>query len=102
MAPPPLVLDVDGLPRQIRLLDDPATVIIDTADQPPPLRVIIRMVVLRRRLRACGGNLVLVAGPATVEVISRAGLQCSIPCYDSVVTATRALETQRVRSASSR
>lgn len=93
--PSTLVVRLDRLARRGRLLADPVAVIVDADSDTPPLDVLARMVVVRRRIRACGGDLVLVAGPATVNLLHRLGLQNSIPCYDNIEAGARALDHNR-------
>lgn len=88
---PILVLPVDRLRSQARRLDGPAAVIVDATHRVPSLQTLVRILVLRRSLRACGGDVVLVAGSETVDVLRRSGLEHSIPCHFDVAAAARAL-----------
>jgi len=89
--PPILVLPVEQVRSQTRRLDGPAALIVDATHRPPPLQALVRILLLRRSMRACGGDLVLVAGPETADLLRRSGLDRSIPCHHNTAAAAHAL-----------
>ena len=70
----------------------PALVVVDaTRDDAPPLPVIAHLVMLRRRLRAAGGNLVVASSPAVAAMLRGNGLHWAVPCCDDLSGAVAAV-----------
>jgi hypothetical protein len=70
----------------------PARVVVDArADRTPPLPVLAQLVLLRRRLRAAGGDLVLAASPATAASLLSTGLHWVMPAGDDLSGAVDAV-----------
>ena len=70
----------------------PARVVIDaTGDDPPSLPVLAQIVLVRRRLRAAGGDVVIAASPETAAVLRSTGLHWAVPCWQDVSSAVDAM-----------
>lgn len=69
-----------------------ALVVVDaTRDDAPPLPVLAQLVMLRRRLRAAGGNLVVAASPGVASMLRGNGLHWAVPCCDDLSGAMAAV-----------
>lgn len=89
------VLPLTDLER-VRGWHVPALVVVDAAeDVTPTLAMLARLVLLRRRLRAAGGNLVVVASPAVAEALRSNGLHWAIPMCDELSQARDAVRDRR-------
>jgi hypothetical protein len=80
----------------------PARVVVDaTHDDAPTLAVLAQIVLLRRRLRAAGGDLVIAASPSTAAALRSAGLHWAVSCRHDLSSALaivrRAAGTTRPR-----
>jgi hypothetical protein len=67
-----------------------ANLVVD-ATVDAPVSLLARAVRVRRRLRACGGDLVVAAGPRTVDVLRRTGLDRCLPTRPNIKAAVGAL-----------
>lgn len=92
---PPRVVLLRHLVGRSRQLHGPVRLVVDSLEQPPTLPALAKIVVIRRRLRASGGDLVLAGGPETVELLQRYGLQWALPCEVSLDDAAEALTEDR-------
>jgi len=69
-----------------------ALVVVDaTRDEAPALPVLAQIVMLRRRLRAGGGNLVVAASPDVAGVLRGSGLHWAVPCRTDLTGAIAAV-----------
>lgn len=69
-----------------------ARVVVDyTADQVPTLPMLAQVVLLRRRLRAAGGDVVIAANPQTAALLRSSGLHWAVPCCYDLSSAVEAL-----------
>jgi hypothetical protein len=98
--------DVDNDVYVVRLADlehlrgwhVPALVVVDaTRDPVPAPSVLAQMVVVRRRLCAAGGSLVVAASPDVAGRLRGSGLHRAVPCCADLVGALAAV---RIRPAS--
>jgi hypothetical protein len=70
----------------------PALVVVDaTIDDAPSLPVLAHLVMIRRRLRAAGGNLVVAASPAVAGMLRGNGLHWAVPACDDLTGAIAAV-----------
>jgi hypothetical protein len=70
----------------------PALVVVDaTRADAPSLPVLAHLVMLRRRLRAAGGNLVVAASPAVAAMLRGNGLHWAVPSCDDLTGAMAAV-----------
>lgn len=70
---------------------DGGVVVVDATESSIPLSLLARAVRLRRVLRLSGGELVLVGGGATADLLRRSGLHRSLPHYADLASALRAV-----------
>lgn len=89
--PPIQVVPLDLLRNQSRRFDARVRVVVDASDQVLPIPDLARLAVLRRRVRACGGDLIVVAGSETASLLRRHRLAQAVPCEGSVAAAIGAL-----------
>jgi hypothetical protein len=84
----------------VRLADIPqmrdwhvtASVVVDaTLDAAPSRQQLAQIVVLRRRLRAAGGNLVVAANADTADALRATGLHWAVPCHSDLSIALTAV-----------
>lgn len=81
------VMQIGDVP-QLRGWHVPALVVIDaTRDPAPSLTALAQIVLVRRRLRAAGGNLVVAASPAVAGLLRSTGLDWAIPCCSDLTAA---------------
>jgi hypothetical protein len=73
---------------QMRGWHVPARVVLDaTRNEPLPGHVLAQVVVLRRRLKAAGGELIVAAGPETARGLCRNGVHWAVPCHEDLSVA---------------
>lgn len=63
-----------------------------------PIRDLARLAVLRRRIKACGGDLVVIAGTETAGLLRRYRLEQAVPCQSDLSAAVDALNRTRTRT----
>lgn len=84
--------------NQLRGRHVSALVVIDaTRDDPPTLPQLAQIVLLRRRLRGAGGDLVIAASPATAALLRGSGLHWTVPCCLDVSVAIAAVRRGHAR-----
>jgi hypothetical protein len=88
------VVDVADL-ADMRNWHVPARVVIDARSEEPAAAALAQIVVLRRRLRASGGDLAVAASPTTASALRCTGLHWVISCCDDVSAAISAMGPPR-------
>jgi hypothetical protein len=96
--PPAQVVPLDRLRHLSRSFDGQVHVVVDASDHMIAVRDLARLAVLRRRIKACGGDLIVVAGVETTRLLRRYRLEQAVPCRDGVAAAIGALDSPRTRT----
>ena len=92
--PPVQVIPFDRLRQESRSIDGRVHVVIDANERMLPLRAIARLAVLRRRIRACGGDLIVVAGAETAGLLRHYRLEQAVPYRSDLALAVDALHSR--------